>query len=297
MNKMLTIYIIFVVSFYLPQVELRNSSNFYSFGTAFGDTLLPKNDDGSFGPVKLGVSLPFFGNVYSNLFVNTNGVISFLFPINSSKPLDFPMFVPLIAVFWNDLNPLTNGQIYYRESSRKSDLSKAKEDVLKSNSNFASFSPSRAYVLTWDKIAAYGSSSLATNSFQAVIATDGIISFLIFNFGSLSLISKFTQIGGNSGDGVNFYKFPEVLSTNISSLSSLSNINVPGKWVLKIDSFSSSVVSNPPSTTITSTSVVSNPPSTTFTSTSIFSNPPSTAITSTSVVTDSPKNQTTNKNR
>ena len=253
MNKLLSIYVIFVVSFYLPQVELQNSSNFYSFGTAFGDTLLPKNDDGSFGPVKLGVNIPFFGNIYSNLFVNTNGVISFLFPINSSKPLDFPMFVPLIAVFWNDLNPLTNGQIYYRESSSTSDLSKAKEDVLKSNSNFASFFPSRAYVLTWDKVSAYGSSSLATNSFQAVIATDGKISFLIFDFGSLSLISKSTLIGGNSGDGVNFYKFPEVLSTSPSSLSSLSNINVPGKWVLKIDSFSSPVVANPPSTTRTTT--------------------------------------------
>ena len=40
-----------------------------SFGTAFGDTLLPKNDDGSFGPVKLGVNILFFGNIYSNLFV------------------------------------------------------------------------------------------------------------------------------------------------------------------------------------------------------------------------------------
>ena len=94
MNKLLAIYAIFVVSFYLPQVELQTSSNFYSFGTAFGDTLLPKNDDGSFGPVKLGVNILFFGNIYSNLFVNTNGVISFLFPINSSKPLDFLMFVP-----------------------------------------------------------------------------------------------------------------------------------------------------------------------------------------------------------
>ena len=107
MNKILSIYTIFVVGFYFPQVKLQSSSIFNSFGTAFGDTLLPKNDDGSFGPVKLGVGIPFFGNVYPNLFINTNGLISFLFPVNSSKPLDFPMLVPLIAVFWNDLNLLT----------------------------------------------------------------------------------------------------------------------------------------------------------------------------------------------
>ncbi len=65
------------------------------------------------------------------------------------------------------------------------------------------------------------------------------MSFLIFNFGLLGLISKNTQIGGNSGDGVNFYKFPETFTTNTASLAALSNINVPGKWVFKVDSFSS----------------------------------------------------------
>jgi len=238
MNKILSIYTIFIVCFYLPEVKLQNPSIFHSFGASFGDTLLPKNDDGFFGPIKLGVGIPFFGNVYPNLFVNTNGVISFLFPINSSVPLLFPVLAPLIAVFWNDLNPLKNGQIYARESFSASDLTKAKEDVVKLNANFSSFLPSRSYIISWDQVASYGSGSSTTNTFQAVISTDGKISFLIFNFGFLGLISKNTQIGGNSGDGVNFYKFPEIFSTNTSSLAALSNINVPGKWIFKVDSFS-----------------------------------------------------------
>jgi len=155
--------------------------------------LLPKNDDGFFGPIKLGVGIPFFGNIYPNLFVNTNGVISFLFPINSSVPLLFPMLVPLIAVFWNDLNPLTSGQIYYRESFSTSDLTKAKEDVVKANVSFASYLPSRSFIITWDQVASYGSSTT----------------------------------------------FPETFTTNTASLAALSNINVPGKWVFKVDSFSS----------------------------------------------------------
>ena len=106
--------------------------------------------------------------------------------------------------------------------------------------NQISFSPSRVYIITWDQVSAYGGTKSATNTFQAVISTDGIASFLIFNFGSLSLLSKSIQIGGNSGDGVNFYKFPDNLTANISSLSTLSNVNVPGKWVFKVDSFSSS---------------------------------------------------------
>lgn len=242
-------YALFLISFYLPKVKLQNSTGFYSFGGAFGDTLCPKNDDGSFGPIKLGVSIPFFNNVYQNLFVNTNGVISFLFPINSSLPLTFPMLVPLIAVFWNDLNPLINGQIYYRESSSTSDLNQTKSDVLKAYPGLVSFSPSRAYIITWDRVSAYGGSSSATNTFQAVISTDGIASFLIFNFGSVSLLSKSIQIGGNSGDGVNFYRFPDNLTISISSISTLSNVNVPGKWVFKVDSLSSPT--NPLTTTTT----------------------------------------------
>ena len=240
MNKIVYIYAIVLLSIYLPKVKLQNSSSFYSFGAAYGDSLLPKNDDDSFGPIKLGVGIPFFNNVYPNLFVNTNGVISFLFPVRSSLPLAFPMLAPLIAVFWTDLNPLISGQIYYRESSSATDLNQAKGEVLKAYSNLTTFSPSRAYIITWDRVAAYGASSSATNTFQAVISTDGVVTFLNFNFGSLSLLSKSIQIGGNSGDGVNFYKFPDYLAASISSLSTLSNINVPGKWIFKVDSLSSS---------------------------------------------------------
>lgn len=240
MNNILYIFSIFLTVFHLPNVKLQGTSSFLQFGGTTGDSLLPKNDDGSFGPIKLGVGIPFFNNVYPNLFVNTNGVLSFLFPVNQPSPLAFPVLAPLIAVFWNDLNPLTNGQIFYRESSNTFDLNQAKGDVLRANSNLVSFSPTRVYIVTWDRVSAYGGSSSATNTFQAAIVTDGTISFLIFNFGSLSLLSKTIQIGGNSGDGVNFYRFPESLTANISSLSTLSNVNVSGKWVFRVDSFSNS---------------------------------------------------------
>jgi hypothetical protein len=85
----------------------------YSFGPNSGDISLAKNDDGSYGPIKLSLKLPFFSKNYSTLYVNTNGLISFLSPI--SKPnsdTKYPISMPLISPFWSDINTLIGGQIY-----------------------------------------------------------------------------------------------------------------------------------------------------------------------------------------
>jgi hypothetical protein len=49
----------------------------YPYGPNSGDTLLPKDDDGSYGPIKIGLQFPFFSQTYSSLYVNSDGVISF----------------------------------------------------------------------------------------------------------------------------------------------------------------------------------------------------------------------------
>jgi hypothetical protein len=58
----------------------------YPYGTGVCDTLVPKNDDGSIGPIDLGVPFPFFDKVFSTFYINTNGFLSFL----SSNSKNFP---------------------------------------------------------------------------------------------------------------------------------------------------------------------------------------------------------------
>ncbi len=60
----------------------------YPYGASSGDLSLPKNDDGSYGPIKIGLKIPFFNKLYSIIYVNTNGLISFLSPINKNYPLN-----------------------------------------------------------------------------------------------------------------------------------------------------------------------------------------------------------------
>jgi hypothetical protein len=66
------------------------------------------------------------------------------------------------------------------------------------------------------------------NTFQLVIATDGKISFLTFNFGNMSWPnSQFTMnsfFGYNAGDNINYYSYPDSFTNNITNVASKSNV-------------------------------------------------------------------------
>jgi nidogen (entactin) len=219
-------------------------NHFHPYGVSFGDVILPENDDGSV-IISLGAKIKYFSNDFQKLFVNTNGVISFLFPTQDFVPIKFPALNPLIAPFWTDLTTLNGGKIFYRESTNINDLKQAK--ILTTSAGFTSFDPTRVFIITWDKVPAYGiSSANSTNTFQTVIAISETSTFLNFNYDSLQIFSKSITIGGNMGDGINFYEFPVNFTRNVSNLVSQSNVNVPGKWLLQVDKFNINLLNSLP---------------------------------------------------
>jgi len=124
----------------------------YPYGLSSGDYLVPKNDDGSEGPIDIGVPFSFFNKEFSTIYINTNGFVSFLSPFNkNSLSKKNPFSIPLISPFWSDINTLISGRIYYRESSSASDLNQAKNDI--ANIYSTAFNPSRVYIITWDQVA------------------------------------------------------------------------------------------------------------------------------------------------
>lgn len=79
-------------------------------------TQLPRNDDGSFGPVALGFDFSLFGTVYNSAYINTNGNLTFNAPLGTFTPSGFPINTPMVAAFWADVdtrNP-ASGAIYYK---------------------------------------------------------------------------------------------------------------------------------------------------------------------------------------
>jgi len=74
-----------------------------------GNTLAP-NDDGSTGLTPIGFNIDFFGQVFSDLFVNNNGNITFNNPLGAFTP--FPIVtngIPIMAPFFADVDTRSHG--------------------------------------------------------------------------------------------------------------------------------------------------------------------------------------------
>ena len=84
---------------------------------------------------------------------------------------------------------------------------------------------------------------LQTNTFQALLVTDGRHSFAIFNYlddginwnkGDASTVPA--QVGFNFGGAqLNTLTLPPSRLENITDIDTVSNINIPGQFVIRID--------------------------------------------------------------
>ncbi len=91
--------------------------------------------------------------------------------------------------------------------------------------------------------------ALQTNTFQCVMATDGINSFVIFLYadgeiqwttgdasgGTGGLGGTPAQVGFNAGDGIRFATVPGSRTSDIINITQTSNVAVPGVWIFRVD--------------------------------------------------------------
>lgn len=112
-------------------------------------TALPRNDDGSFGPIALPFDFHLYGTVFRQVWINTNGNLTFLAPYGSFSSSGFPSPRPMVAPFWADVDTRepTSGQIYFKLSATN-------------------------LIVTWDKVGAYGTAPEKLNQFQAIIGAN-----------------------------------------------------------------------------------------------------------------------------
>ncbi|XP_035660312.1 protein mesh-like [Branchiostoma floridae] len=249
MESTLVITITIIATFSASQ---ESNSLLYPFGQAEGDTLNGRNDDGGSPRISISFSLPYFDRLHDSLWVNTNGVISFLGQIRQFTPDSFPLGDGrrLITPFWGDVDTRNGGDVMYRETTDTSILERATSDITSAFPDQPNFRASWVFVATWHEVAYYGSRSNKRNTFQAVLVSNGRQSFTVFNYGDITWTTgtasggnSYTGLGGtpaqvgfNAGNGMQYFSVPGSQTHAIVDVETTSNVNIPGRWVFRIDS-------------------------------------------------------------
>jgi hypothetical protein len=146
-------------------------------------TPVPRNDDGSLGPISLGFQFFLFGTPYNQVFINTNGNITFNAALGAYDAAGFPIPTPMIAAFWADEDTRTpstgdRGQIWYRLYNDR-------------------------LVVTWDSVGYYSNQIDKRNNFQITIyanAGGALAQDVVFAYGDMQWTTG-SASGGTNGFG------------------------------------------------------------------------------------------------
>ncbi|WAR19053.1 NDG-like protein [Mya arenaria] len=234
---------------------------FYPYGSSRGDETLSNEDDISSPEVQLTTPIHYYDGFYTSIYVNSNGHVTF----ESELPVIQPnMVLPmgrefrLIAAFFADVDLTQGGNVFYRETNEEALLQRAGADVQGHFSQFPDFEPLGLFIATWDKVLPHKPESALTNTFQIVIASDELNSFVIFNYldegvmwtKSVGKWAEYNrpdppaQAGFDSGSSLS-YTLPKSGEPQVTRLASASNVNVPGVWMFHVGNTKGSNVGGP----------------------------------------------------
>ncbi len=128
-----------------------DTSHAVAMRSGFNSTTFAANDDLSEGPANLGFSINFFGNSFSQAYVNNNGNITFDAPLGTFTP--FPLLTtstPMLAPFFADVDTRASGSALTKYGT-------------------GSVDGHSAWGVTWDGVGYFGIHDDLLNKFQLVV--------------------------------------------------------------------------------------------------------------------------------
>jgi len=165
--------------------------------TGCATNTLAANDDDSTAAVPIGFSANFFGNTYTQLYVNNNGNVSFASPMGDYTPFDFsvtgdPMIAPFLADV--DTRGAGSGVVTYGQTT---------------------VDGNQAFCVNWVNVGYFGENTDKLNSLQLLLVKQGTTGDfdIVFNYdkvqwetgdasgGSNGLGGTSAIVGFSSGDG------------------------------------------------------------------------------------------------
>eukprot|EP00731_Ephydatia_muelleri_P027336 Em0019g209a len=212
------------------EIPAAPASILYPYGVAAGDASLPPADASSV-LVALQQSINLYGSSVSSVYVShiciTGGSVS--------NPTGFPTANGLfIAPFWANVDTTCAGKVYYRETNDSTLLQRALAEIRRGYAA-DSFSPARLLVVTWAQVGYYNCQLDKTNTFQAIIASGGGTSYVLFIYDAMQWMngdsSGVGQTGISAGDGTNYFSLDGSGTSSVLSLPIQSNVAKSGLFV------------------------------------------------------------------
>ncbi|XP_070554568.1 sushi domain-containing protein 2-like [Ptychodera flava] len=228
----------------------------FPYGQEVGDDLNEKNDDGSSDEIFIAIPFPFFDQNHDSLWVNNNGMVSFLDSVAHFTPEAFPLDGNrrMVAPFWADIDTRVGGEVYHREISKPGDalLDRATQEIRRVFARQGSFTATWMLIATWDGVAFFGASAVGQkkrNTLQCILVTNGRHSFAIYNYGNVTwttgaasdgdpdtgLGGTPAQVGFNAGDGIIYHTVNGSRTADILNIDTWSNVDVIGRLIFRID--------------------------------------------------------------
>ncbi|XP_071797063.1 uncharacterized protein [Asterias amurensis] len=238
MTRLLQIQVVVAIGLCVISAVNAQQGDDILFPFGLGDISVSRSDDVYSDVITPPISVPFFGQSFSSLYVSTNGLISFGEGRSEFTPIHFPWAIPILAVFWSDIDIRITGNVTYRPYVRTSDnevIFDSGEAVVRQGSDQFGFRASWMLIATWYKVPAFDSNDITIiNTFQAVLLTDGAQSFVIYNYKEITWNQPLAQVGYNAGDGDTYHSVAGSLTSDIVNIDERTNIGTRGRWLFSL---------------------------------------------------------------
>nr|XP_027194219.1 nidogen-2-like [Dermatophagoides pteronyssinus] len=215
----------------------------YPFGESVDESLNKEAD--TFVEINLSIPIAYYQNLFPSIFVNDNGLVSFLKEIPIFYNAQFPLQYPFIAVLYSNVDIRNRGSVYYRETKESSLLDRSTNDVQRYFNDGKNFRTQSLFITTWDNVGRFEKLSDLGNTVQLVIASNGTDSyaFIMYPEDGIQWLTghdnieylqhAMTQVGFMSNEG-RYYIMPGSGTEQVKNFPRMSNINRRGIFAYHI---------------------------------------------------------------
>ncbi|XP_012271445.1 nidogen-2 isoform X2 [Orussus abietinus] len=237
--------IFFVVGILASRSSALSKDEFYPY-TFSGSASLEADPDGQLRSAETVLKTPvvFYDKVYNTLFVNGNGVISFVRAMQRFFNIAFPLDEPVIAPLYTHVDTRGSGMVFWGETDNPDILARAGGIVRSAFKDTDYFEPTHVFLATWVNVGYYREKSDKVNTYQAAIISNGTHSYveLLYPEGGIQWIQGESHPNGlpdaRAQAGLmsegKMYTLKGSGTDQIQNIDKWSNVNRPGQWVFQV---------------------------------------------------------------